>query len=79
MDQLIDQLVQVGSGVKGEKSKALQEAREGFESRLILKVLQAYDWNQSKVALKLGMPRNTLIKKMKRYRIPTTRQPTNFK
>ena len=40
------------------------------ERRVILEVLKANVWNQSRAARALGMPRRTLIAKLDRYRIP---------
>jgi transcriptional regulator with PAS, ATPase and Fis domain len=40
------------------------------ERRVILEILKANVWNQSRAARALGMPRRTLIAKLDRYRIP---------
>ncbi len=45
----------------------LREAMGHFEREYILKQLERYHWNRSKVASKLGIDRKTLFKKMRSY------------
>ena len=45
----------------------LRDAMGHFEREYILKQLERYHWNRSKVASKLGIDRKTLFKKMRSY------------
>ena len=45
----------------------LQQALEDFEKSLILKILQAHQWNRQKAARELGITRNTLFKKIIKF------------
>ncbi|MBI4595885.1 MAG: sigma-54-dependent Fis family transcriptional regulator [Candidatus Tectomicrobia bacterium] len=51
------------SALKSTESITLRE----LEKRYIVEVLEEYDWNQAKVAKKLGIGRNTLWRKLKQY------------
>ena len=42
---------------------------ERYERRLILKALEENDWNRIKTAKQIGIPRTTLLAKMKRLSI----------
>ena len=42
---------------------------ERYERRLILKALEENDWNRSKTADQIGIPRTTLLFKMKQLNI----------
>ncbi len=42
---------------------------ERYERRLILSALEENDWNRSKTAVQIGIPRTTLLFKMKRLNI----------
>ena len=44
---------------------------EGFERRLILSALEKNDWNRLRTAEDIGVPRTTLLAKMKRLNIAT--------
>jgi transcriptional regulator with PAS, ATPase and Fis domain len=46
---------------------ALRQAREGFERRLVADALVRSGWNQTRAAELLGLSRNRLIAKMKKY------------
>jgi len=45
----------------------LKEAVEELEQEMILKSLEKNSWNQTKTAAELGLSRQGLIKKIKRY------------
>jgi two-component system response regulator HydG len=49
--------------------RPLKEALEEPERRLIIRALQASDWNRQETAQVLGINRTTLYKKMRRYRL----------
>ena len=49
--------------LKSMESLTLKE----LEKRYIMEILEQYDWNQAKVAKKLGIGRNTLWRKIKQY------------
>ena len=42
---------------------------ERYERRLILSALEENDWNRSKTAVQIGIPRTTLLFKMKQLNI----------
>jgi transcriptional regulator of acetoin/glycerol metabolism len=46
---------------------------EGAEREALLRVIEKNDWVMSHVAAQLGISRNTLYRKIKRHRIPLTR------
>ncbi|MCD4828177.1 MAG: sigma 54-interacting transcriptional regulator [Candidatus Cloacimonetes bacterium] len=48
---------------------ALKEAVESLEKKMILKSLESRGWNQTQAAKDLGLSRQGLIKKMKRYEV----------
>jgi len=50
-------------------NKGLIKARMAFERRYISLFLQKYNWNQTKVARRLKIHRNTLIKKIKKLNL----------
>ena len=47
----------------------LEQTVENFERRLILEALERYDWNRKRTATEIGVPRTTLLAKMKRLNI----------
>ena len=49
----------------------LERSVEQFERRLILHALERNDWNHLRTAESIGVPRTTLIAKLKRLNIPT--------
>jgi|GEM_PF-3407027 len=53
----------------GSEAGALEESVERFERRLILEALEESDWNRRKAAEKMGIPRTTLLSKMRRLSI----------
>ena len=48
---------------------SLERNVENFERRLILKALDENDWNRIRTAKQIGIPRTTLLTKMKRLKI----------
>ena len=59
MEQLIDRMISGGI--------LFDEAREEFEKRFILKMVDRYNNNLSKAALALGIHRNILSKRVELY------------
>lgn len=59
MEQLIDRMISGGI--------LFDEAREEFEKRFILKMVERYNNNLSKAAIALGIHRNTLSKRVELY------------
>jgi DNA-binding NtrC family response regulator len=57
----------------------VRAALRELERNLIIKTLAKLDWNQSETADFLGTSRSTLVRKMRLFKIPTAKQPTNFK
>lgn len=55
---------------------SFNDAIEAIEEQTILAAMKANQWNQSRAAEALRIHRNTLIKKMKKFKIPTVPQPT---
>jgi transcriptional regulator with PAS, ATPase and Fis domain len=55
------------TGAAQYASEHLQEALAHFERDLILRILQSSDWNRQKAALQLGITRNTLFRKMRKF------------
>ncbi len=53
----------------------LPDSIREIEKNAILDALSANNWNQVHSARKLGIHRNTLVKKMKLYKIPTIKRP----
>jgi transcriptional regulator with PAS, ATPase and Fis domain len=53
----------------GNESGILTQRVERFERRLILKALEDNSWNRSKTAEHIGIPRTTLLFKMKTLNI----------
>ncbi|WP_163832363.1 sigma-54-dependent Fis family transcriptional regulator [Spartinivicinus ruber] len=51
--------------------KSLKEAVQDYEIALIERYLQANNWNQTRTAEVLNMPRRTLVEKINRYKIAT--------
>lgn len=49
----------------------LERSVEGYERKLILDALQKNDWNRLRTAEEVGIPRTTLLAKMKRLNIAT--------
>jgi DNA-binding NtrC family response regulator/tetratricopeptide (TPR) repeat protein len=61
-------------GYLGRKQRAdgiLERTVEEFERRLILEALEKNDWNRMRTAEEIGVPRTTLLAKMKRLNIAT--------
>lgn len=56
--------------------RSFNDAMEAIEEQTILVAMKANSWNQSRAAEALRLHRNTLIKKMKKFKIPTVPQPT---
>jgi DNA-binding NtrC family response regulator len=54
----------------GDSDRALDEAVGGYEKKLLIEALSAHGNNQVQTAKALGLSRQGLIKKMKRYGIP---------
>jgi DNA-binding NtrC family response regulator len=54
---------------KGEDGSHLSKRVERYERRLILKALEDNEWNKIKTAEQIGIPRTTLLFKMKRLEI----------
>ena len=54
---------------ESQKEKTLKEAREAFERAYILSELRVLDWNMTRTALKLGIERSHLYRKLKTYGI----------
>lgn len=61
LEKLVAQLV--------EKGILLDEALEEFEKKFIGKVLAEHQGNQSTAARRLGIHRNTLSRKIDRYKL----------
>nr|WP_255490997.1 sigma 54-interacting transcriptional regulator [Spartinivicinus marinus] len=51
--------------------QSLKKAVQDYESALIERYLQANNWNQTRTAEVLNMPRRTLVEKINRYKIVT--------
>ena len=49
----------------------LERSVDGYERKLILGALQKNDWNRLRTAEEIGIPRTTLLAKMKRLNIAT--------
>lgn len=62
LDRLIAEMV--SRGIRYE------DAQAEFEKRFIVEVLGAVEGNLGRAALRLGMHRNTLRRKLQVYRIP---------
>jgi sigma-54 dependent transcriptional regulator, acetoin dehydrogenase operon transcriptional activator AcoR len=58
-----------GPGGPADQDVSLQ----GAEREALLRVIEKHDWVMSHVAAQLGISRNTLYRKIKRHRIPLTR------
>jgi DNA-binding NtrC family response regulator len=54
---------------KGEDGGLLEKRVDRYERRLILKALEDNEWNRIKTAEQIGIPRTTLLFKMKRLNI----------
>lgn len=52
-----------------------EDALVAFEKRFIRKVLEKYNWNQSRTAQVLGMHRNTLSRKIELFNLSTNHKP----
>lgn len=50
-------------------NKSLKDALEELERNMILETMEATDWNQSQAARDLGISRQGLIQKLKRYNL----------
>jgi two-component system, NtrC family, nitrogen regulation response regulator NtrX len=57
------------SADESQRERTLKEAREAFERAYILSELRALDWNMTRTALKLGIERSHLYRKLKTYGI----------
>lgn len=62
-----DDHLRLPGGIEGQAG--LPERVQHFEASLIEEKLRQNDWNQTKTAQDLRVPRRTLIEKMRRYRI----------
>jgi transcriptional regulator with PAS, ATPase and Fis domain len=51
------------------EKKNLKDAVEQLERQMIIKTLDAHNWNQTKTAKELGLSRQGLIKKIQRYKL----------
>ena len=51
---------------------------EQYEKKLIVQALHKYQWNRSKVAAELGIPRRTLFNKMRRHELNLPNIGINF-
>jgi PAS domain S-box-containing protein len=51
------------------ETDSLSDALEVFERKTILKILEKTHWQKQKAALELGVTRNTLYRKMKRFEL----------
>ncbi|MBM4399456.1 MAG: sigma 54-interacting transcriptional regulator, partial [Candidatus Cloacimonetes bacterium] len=51
------------------KRKSLKDAIEELERKLIYDVMEEYSWNQTQASKELGLSRQGLIKKLKRYNL----------
>ncbi|MBW6514680.1 MAG: sigma 54-interacting transcriptional regulator [Candidatus Syntrophosphaera sp.] len=49
--------------------KTLKDAMEELERKMILETMETHDWNQTKAARELGISRQGLIQKLKRYNL----------
>ncbi|RPI79073.1 MAG: sigma-54-dependent Fis family transcriptional regulator [Desulfobacteraceae bacterium] len=58
--------VKTGSAAQ-QRHVHLQQALEDFEKSLIFNILQAHQWNREKAARELGITRNTLFKKIRKF------------
>jgi DNA-binding NtrC family response regulator len=56
---------------KNRPEGLLERSVERYERRLILDALNKNDWNRLRTAEELGLPRTTLIAKMKRLNVAT--------
>jgi len=54
---------------KGRGEGLLEQSVERYERRLILEALQKHDWNRLRTAEELGVPRTTLLAKMRRLNV----------
>ncbi len=54
-----------------------EDALVAFEKRFIHKVLDKYNWNQSRAAQVLGMHRNTLSRKIELFNLNSNHKPRN--
>ncbi len=50
-----------------QEDLSFHEALQYFEGQLIIKILDRYNWHRTKTAEKLGIPRKSLYRKMKKY------------
>jgi len=57
--------------LKNRSEGLLEESVERYERRLILEALNRNDWNRLRTAEYVGIPRTTLLAKMKRLNIAT--------
>ncbi|NLA45794.1 MAG: hypothetical protein GX869_09175, partial [Candidatus Cloacimonetes bacterium] len=49
--------------------KTLKDAMEELERKMIQDAMEAFDWNQTQAAKELGISRQGLIQKLKRYNL----------
>ena len=54
---------------KNRSEGLLEKSVERYERRLILDALNKNDWNRLRTAEEIGLPRTTLLAKMKRFNI----------
>ncbi len=58
-----------GAGMPAEKSMNLGEALARLERQMITQTLTHTNWNRTRAAVLMGLPRKTLFRKMKKYEI----------
>jgi two-component system nitrogen regulation response regulator NtrX len=74
--QHISQFLKIPSSVNGVlRAKSFKQARKSFEKSYILHTLWENDWNISKTAEILNLPRSSLYDKLKEFNI--RRSPKN--
>jgi two-component system response regulator HupR/HoxA len=71
-DLLPATVLESGEGEIGE-GRSLHQKVEGFESGLILEVLDRLEWNRCRAAAELGLSRRGLKNKIERYRLDRRR------
>lgn len=52
-----------------EKRKTIKDAIEELERKMILEAMEEFSWNQTQASKELGLSRQGLIKKLKRYNL----------
>jgi len=57
--------------------KVTRQAMREFESKIILKILQAHNWNRKRAASALNISYRALLYKLKEAGVPTRKVPGN--